>query len=94
MNYAKGTEIIVAISMASDKMMHAVHMFPEVFYGDVTNNTNRQKRDLFLMVVKDVNGQTFIGNATFIPSGQHWVFMTIYQSFFVHLYGEATISQK
>ena len=94
MNYAEGTKILLAISLASDEMMCAVHMFPEVFYGDLTGNTNRQKRDLFLMVVKDANGQTFISNATFIPSGQHWVFMTIYQSFFVHLYEEATISRN
>ena len=52
MNHTESTEILLAISLASDEMMHAVHMFPEVFYGDVTGNTNRHKIDLFLMVVK------------------------------------------
>ena len=70
-------------------MARSVHMFPEVFYMDVTANTNRQKRDMFLLVVKDANGETFIGNATVIPSGQRWVFDKIYQSFFFNLYGES-----
>ena len=48
MNYAEGTKIIHGISLASDEMMRAVHMFPEVIYGDVTDNTNCQKSDLFL----------------------------------------------
>ncbi|KAL7543722.1 hypothetical protein ACHAXR_013004 [Thalassiosira sp. AJA248-18] len=92
--YKEGTEILLALSVATDEMVRHVNMFPEVFYLDVTANTNRQKRDLFIMVVKDANGQTFIGNATVIPSGKRWVFQKIYQSFFVHLYGRVTISRN
>ena len=62
-------------------------MFPEVMYMDVTVNTNLQKHDLFLMVVKDANGKTFVGNATVIPSGKHWVFLRIYETFFIRLLG-------
>jgi hypothetical protein len=46
---------------------------------DVTANTNRQKRDLFLMVVKDPCGSVYIGNITFIPSGKRWVYDMIYK---------------
>jgi hypothetical protein len=94
MNYAKGTEVLLCMSMASDEMMQIVHMHPEVFFMDVTGNTNLQKRDLFLMVVKDANGQTFVGNATYIPSGQRWVFQFIYQRFFLELYGEETMGRN
>ena len=66
LSFKKGTEIVLAISIASDDMIRHVMMFPEVFYMDVTANTNKQKRDLFLMVVNDANGETFIGNATII----------------------------
>jgi hypothetical protein len=65
------TEILLVISVASDDMVQSVHMFPEVFYMDVTANTNKQKRDLFLMVVKDANREIFIGNATIIPFECH-----------------------
>ena len=89
-----GNEILVALSIASDQMMRHVHMFPETWFMDVTANTNRLKRDIFLMVVRDSNGQCFVGNLTVIPSGQSWVFMKIYRTFFVQLYGYVTISQN
>jgi hypothetical protein len=60
LSYKDGTEILLAISISSDEMARHVHMFPEVWYMDVTANTNRQKRGLFLMVVKDPNGETFV----------------------------------
>ena len=60
MSFKDETEILLAISVASDDMIRSVHMFPEVFYMDVTANTKKQKRDLFLMVVKVANGETFI----------------------------------
>jgi hypothetical protein len=93
MSYKVGTEILLALSAASDEMMRVVHMFPEVIYMDVISGTNKQKRDLFLMVVKDGNGKTFVGNITVIPSQQRWVFMKIYQTFFVYLYGIVTVSR-
>ena len=68
MNYKDGTEILLAISLVTDDMNRHVAMFPEVMFLDVTANTNRQKRDLFLMVVKDPCGSVYIGNITFIPS--------------------------
>ena len=46
------------------------------------------------MVVKDASDEAFPGNATAVPSGQRWVFQKIYQSFFIHLYGAATISRN
>ena len=55
LNYGDGTEILLAISLATDDMTRHVAMYPEVFYLDVTANTNKQKRDLFLMIVKDAN---------------------------------------
>ena len=76
-----GTEILLALSIASDEMVRHVQMFPEVAYMDVTSKTNRQKRDVFLMVVKDASGETFIGNVTLIPSQKRWVFHMIYRDF-------------
>ena len=83
MAYNDGTDIILALSVASDEMMRTVYMFPKVVYMDVTLGTNKQKHNLFLMVVKDGNGETYIGNVTIIPSQKQWVFMKIYQTFFL-----------
>ena len=94
MTYKKGAEILLAVSTASDEMVCAVHMFPEVFYMDTTAKTNRQNRGLFLMVVKNRTGKTHIANVTVVPSLRKWVFLKIYQHFFVELYGTATISRN
>ena len=70
MRYKDGMDILLAVSVASDEMIRALHMFPEVAHMDVTSNTNKEGRDLFLVVGKDADGSTFIANATFIPSQQ------------------------
>ena len=93
LNYKENTEILLAISIATDDMVRHVQMFPEVMYLDTTAGTNKQHRNLFLMVVKDASGGTFIGNATVIPSEKAWVFHYIYQKFFIMLYGEETLNR-
>ena len=65
-----GSNILIALSIASDQMMRDVHMFSKTWFMDVTANTNKLKRDIFLIVVCDENGQSFVGNLTVIPSGQ------------------------
>ena len=94
MAFEDGTELLLALSMASDQMIRHVQMFPEVWFMDVTAKTNKQNRDIFIMVVKDASGQCYVGNITVIPSGQLWVFMRIYQTFFLELYGTVTISRN
>ncbi len=53
MNYKDGTEIVLILSFASDKMIRMVNMFSEVFFMDVTCSTNHQNKPLFLTVLKD-----------------------------------------
>ena len=92
MSMQNGQEFLLSITIAVDDMTRHVHMFPKVFFMDVIANTNRQKHDLFLMVVKDLAGECFIGNATLLPCGQLWVFTKFYCYFFYQLYGTVTVS--
>ena len=78
MEYKSGTEILLTVSIATDEMVCAVHMFPEVFYMNTTAKTNKENRDLFSMVVKNRNGKTYIGNVTIVPSLRKWAFLKIY----------------
>ena len=48
--------------------------------------TNRQGKELFVMAVRSASGDTLPGNLTIIPSGQKWVFHSIYKYAFPHLY--------
>ena len=94
MNYEEGTEIVLILSFASDEMIRMVNMFPEVFFMDVTSSTNRQNKPLFLMVVKDANGESHIGNISILPSEKKWVFNEIFKTVFLELYGEHTIKRN
>ncbi len=40
MNYEQGTDIVLILSFVSYVIMCMVHMFPEVFFMDVTCSTN------------------------------------------------------
>ena len=57
---------MLAVSIASRKMICALHMFPEVAYMYVTANTNKEGKDFFLMVGKDADRSKFIANATIL----------------------------
>ncbi len=94
MNYKDGTEIVLIFSFASDKIICMVNMFPEVFFMNVTCCTNCQSKPLFLMVLKDANGEAHIGNISVLQSEKRWVFNEIFKTIFIKLYGDSTICQN
>ncbi len=53
--------------------------------------TNHQNKPLFLMVLKDANGEAHIGNISVLPSQKRWVFNDIFNNVFTELNGESTI---
>jgi len=52
----------------------------------IRTGTNQQGKELFVMAVRSASGDTLPGNLTIIPSGQKWVFHSIYKYAFPHLY--------
>ena len=76
------SRVLLALSTATDNMIRAIHMFPEVQFIDVAANLNKQKRDMLFSVVKEATGQCFIVNASVMPCGQQWIFLKVYQTFF------------
>jgi hypothetical protein len=56
--------------------------------------TNWQKKQLFVMAVRTPSGTTLPENLTIIPSEQKWVFHTIYQLAFPHLYSSDVCSRN
>ena len=89
----EGSRLLLLVSLATDEMVRFVSMHPETMFGDVTGSTNKQKKDLYMMAVRNPLSRTFPGNLTIIPSGQRWVFMCIYKLAFIGLYGKITCSR-
>ena len=62
------------------------------FLLDLTFNINGTNKDLLRMIVKDSNGQKFIGNVRVILSLQHCVHARMYTKTVINFYGEVGFS--
>ena len=60
----------------------------------IRTGTNRQGKELFVMAVRSASGDTLPGNLTIIPSGQKWVFHSIYKYAFPLLYSVQVCSRN
>ena len=67
-------EILLACAWMTDSELRQLQMFPEVWYADVTNQTNNEKRQLLVLAGKNGLNQGFTGMRVFLPSEQFWVF--------------------
>lgn len=85
--------VLLALSAVTDTMISAMHMFPEVQVIDVAANINKQKCNMLFSIVKEATGKCFIVNAIVMPCGQRWIFLNVYQTFFLYLYGCVAISR-
>ncbi len=61
---------------------------------DVTCCMNCQNKPLFLMVDKDTNGESHIGNISALPSEKKGVFNEMFKHVFVELFGEHTVCRN
>ncbi len=62
------------------------YISPFFYYKD----TNKQKKELFVMAIQTPTGRTFPGNFTIIPSAKKLIFHAIYCFAFLSLYKEHT----
>jgi hypothetical protein len=68
MSFDKDKKLVLLLSFSTDEMIREVQKNPEVWFMDVTGRANKQKRDLFVMVVRKPDTKCAIGNVTLIPS--------------------------
>ena len=64
LSYADGSKLMLLFSLGTDEMIRLAMMYPEVLFMDVTGQTNRQKKDVFIAATKDSIGQVFPVNMT------------------------------
>ncbi len=61
-------------------------VYLSLYTNTISSCTSWQKKELLIVAVCSVSGDTLPGNLTIIPSAQNWVFHVIYQHAFSHLY--------
>ena len=62
------TKLVLLLSFATNEMVKRTMMYPEVYFMDCTRRANRQKRELFISVVRSPSGKCYMSNVTVIPS--------------------------
>ena len=63
------TKLFLLLSFSTNKIVKQTTMYPEVYFMDCTGRANRQKRELFISVVRSPSGKCYMSNVTVIPSG-------------------------
>lgn len=74
--------ILIAIAWVRNEEKCLFELFPEVLKADVTSQTNKEKRPLFLVVAKDSYGKTFTVLQCFLPSEQKWILQWLWETAF------------
>ena len=70
LTFDKGTKLVLLVSYATDEMIKITMKYPEVYFMDCTGRANRQRRDLFISVIRTPEGKCHMSNVTIIPSGR------------------------
>ena len=70
LSHGSTSKMVLLLSFSTDLMIRSIHMYPEVWFLDVTARSNKQKRNLFVLVGRKPSGNSFISNVTLIPSGK------------------------
>ena len=63
------TKLVLLLSFYMNEMVKQTMMYPEVYFMACTGRANRQKRELFISVVRSPMGKCYMSNVTVIPSG-------------------------
>lgn len=70
MSFDSDKKLVLIVSFATDDMIRETMKFPEVHFIDCTSRVNRQKRDLFLSVIRSPLGRCHVSNISIMPSGK------------------------
>ncbi len=68
LTFDNNTRRVLLLSFSTNKIGKQTMMYPEVYFMDCTGRANRQKRELFISVVRSSLGKCYMSNVTVIPS--------------------------
>lgn len=67
-------EILLAIAIITDEQRRFLELYPEYIAADVTEQTNAERRPLFLLAGKNASNETVTCFQAYLPSLCRWVF--------------------
>lgn len=78
MGISASQKLLLIFMWVTDEELRLLSMHPEFLAWDVTSQTNKQKRDLFIGAGKDGNNKGFHACHAFLPSQKRWVFSVMF----------------
>ena len=87
-------DILLAVAWMTNEELRYLQMFPEVWYVDVTSQTNNEKRQLLVLAGKDGMKRGFTGIRVFLPSEQRWIFDWFFNDCIIELLGVELIKRN
>jgi hypothetical protein len=87
--------ILIAVAWVTSEEKRLFRLFPEVLKADVTSQTNKERRPLFLLVGKDSYGSAFTAFLRcFMPSEQKWMFQWLWETAIPLLMGKSVLRRN
>ena len=68
LTFDNNTKLVLLLSFSTNDMVKQTMIYPEVYFMDCSGRANRQKRELFISVVRSPLGKCYMSNMSVIPS--------------------------
>ena len=85
------SDVLLAIAWISGEEKELIRRFPEIISADVTEQTNKEKRPLYLFCGLDGNNHLFPAFHCLMPNSSSEIYQWVYESAFLELVGKETV---
>ena len=86
-------QVLLAFAWVTGDELRMVCKFPELFFMDVTEKTNLEKRGMFIATGMDGFGKIFVGLHCFMPNAQACSFNWIYKHALLELWKKEVVER-
>lgn len=77
--HLKNGQVLLALAWTTDGGRREFDMFPEIVFGDATEETNSEERPLYTLLGKDNMNKSFGHTWCFMPSNAKWAYSWFFE---------------
>ena len=78
--HLKNGQVLLALAWTTDDSRRKFDMFPEIVFGDATEETNSEERPLYTLCGKDNMNKSFAHTWCLLPSNARWAYSWFFSS--------------
>ena len=77
--HLKNGQVLLALAWTTDDSRRKFDMFPEIVFGDATEETNSEERPLYTLCGKDNMNKSFAHTWCLLPSNARWAYSWFFE---------------